>query len=590
MKYSDQICIWLKELGYTHCFFVAGGNIMHILESASKHFVCVPVIHEVTAGIAVEYFNEANLTSEDKAFALVTAGPGLTNIITALAGAFLESRELLVIGGQVKSSDLKNPEIRQLGIQEIDGISLAKNFCVDTLQITSPVPKSKFLGPVISGFTPRKGPVFIEFCLDAQAATFAAGDQEVELVTRTKPKYDPIDFSEIYEQIKNSQRPVLLIGGGVDRKTTQLLENEIDAFPFPIMTTWNGTDRISSKVKSFMGRPNTWGQRYSNVLIQQSDLLIAVGTRLGLQQTGFNWKEFIPRGKIIQVDIDGQELDKVNPKVDLKIQFDANEFLVEIVRGLKNAEHDSWKSWLAFSEMVKVKLPLSESSNTHNPNYVSPYDFYLELSKLLEEGDSVVPSSSGAAETVAMQALEQIKGVTVITSKGLASMGYGLGGAIGVAFKSKKRVLHVEGDGGFAQNLQDLGTVSVNNLNIKTFIFCNDGYASIRMTQKNYFEGHYVGCDINTGLGLPKWEKLFESFSIPVFTIGPNDLQDKEIIKHLTKPGPAAFLVKIDPDQTYYPKITSRINPNGDIESNPIHKMSPDLSPELSELVFKYLL
>jgi acetolactate synthase-1/2/3 large subunit len=110
------------------------------------------------------------------------------------------------------------------------------------------------------------------------------------------------------------------------------------------------------------------------------------------------------------------------------------------------------------------------------------------------------------------------------------------------------------------------------------------------MTQKNYFEGHYVGCDINTGLGLPKWEKLFESFSIPVFTVGPNDLKDKEIIKHLTNPGPAAFLVKIDPDQTYYPKITSRINPNGDIESNPIHKMSPDLSPELSELVFKYLL
>jgi len=563
---------------------------MHILESASKHFVCVPVIHEVTAGIAVEYFNEANLTSEDKAFALVTAGPGLTNIVTALAGAFLESRELLVIGGQVKSSDLKNPELRQLGIQEIDGISLAKNFCVDTLQITSPVSKSKFLDPVISGFTPRKGPVFIEFCLDAQAATFAEGNQEVESVTRTKRKYAPFDFSEIYEHIKSAQRPVLLIGGGVDRQTTQLLENELNAFPFPIMTTWNGTDRISSKVKSFMGRPNTWGQRYSNVLIQQSDLLIAVGTRLGLQQTGFNWKEFIPRGKIIQVDIDGQELDKVNPKVDLKIKFDANEFLIEIVRGLKNSKSDSWSSWLTFCEMVKDKLPLSESSNTHNPDYINPYDFYLELSKLLEEGDSVVPSSSGAAETVAMQALEQIEGVTVITSKGLASMGYGLGGAIGAAFKSKKRVFHVEGDGGFAQNLQDLGTVSVNNLNIKTFIFCNDGYASIRMTQKNYFEGHYVGCDINTGLGLPKWEKLFESFSIPVFTIGPNDLKDKEIVKHLTNPGPAAFLVKIDPDQTYYPKITSRINPNGDIESNPIHKMSPDLSPELSELVFKYLL
>jgi acetolactate synthase-1/2/3 large subunit len=589
MKYSDQICIWLKELGYTHCFFVAGGNIMHILESASKHFVCVPVIHEVTAGIAVEYFNESNLTSEDKAFALVTAGPGLTNILTALAGAFLESRELLVIGGQVKSSDLKNPELRQLGIQEIDGISVAKNFCVETLQITSPVGKSNFIDPIVSGYTARKGPVFIEFCLDAQAAALAEKDIDNHLTERKQLDNAPIDFNGIYEQIQSSKRPVLLIGGGVDRKTTQLLENELKNFPFPVMTTWNATDRISSKAKPYMGRPNTWGQRYSNVLIQQSDLLIAVGTRLGLQQTGFNWKEFIPVGKVIQVDIDKEELDKVNPKVDIKLQCDANEFLIEMVKGVRQFESNSWNNWFEFCDMVKSKLPTSEDSNSRNPDYVNPYDFYLEISKLLEVGDSVIPSSSGAAETVAMQALEQIDGVTVITSKGLASMGYGLGGAIGAAYKSKKRVFHIEGDGGFAQNLQDLGTVSINNLNIKTFLFCNDGYASIRMTQKNYFDGHYVGCDINTGLGLPAWEKLFESFSIPVFTIGPNGLNDVNVIKVITNPGPAAFLVKIDPDQTYFPKISSRIGPNGEIESNPIHKMSPDLSTELSEKVFKFL-
>jgi acetolactate synthase-1/2/3 large subunit len=296
MKYSDQICIWLKELGYTHCFFVAGGNIMHILESVSKHFVCVPVIHEVTAGIAVEYFNESNLTSEDKAFALVTAGPGLTNILTALAGAFLESRELLVIGGQVKSSDLKNPHLRQLGIQEIDGISIAKNFCVETLQITNPVGKSNFIDPIISGYTARKGPVFIEFCLDAQAAVLTDKSIDNQLTGRKRLDNAPVNFTGIYEQIQNSKRPVLLIGGGVDRKTTQLLENEFKNFPFPVMTTWNATDRISSKAKSYMGRPNTWGQRYSNVLIQQSDLLIAVGTRLGFQQNGFNLMEFIPVG------------------------------------------------------------------------------------------------------------------------------------------------------------------------------------------------------------------------------------------------------------------------------------------------------
>ena len=172
VKYSDQFILWLKELGYTHCFFVAGGNIMHLVESASKHMKCVPVVHEVTAGIAVEYFNESNLNSDNKAFALVTAGPGLTNILTAMAGAYLESRELLVVGGQVKSTDLKQGDLRQLGIQEVDGISVAKNFAVDVLRIEKPLAKSEVIPKVVRGSTPRKGPVFIEFCLDAQGAEF----------------------------------------------------------------------------------------------------------------------------------------------------------------------------------------------------------------------------------------------------------------------------------------------------------------------------------------------------------------------------------------------------------------------------------
>ena len=131
-KYSDQFVLWLKEMGYTHCFFVAGGNIMHLLESASKVFTCIPVIHEVTAGIAAEFFNESSQEGDGRAFALVTAGPGLTNIVTAMAGAYLESRDLLVVGGQVKSSDLRSGGLRQKGIQEIDGIALVESICVGT--------------------------------------------------------------------------------------------------------------------------------------------------------------------------------------------------------------------------------------------------------------------------------------------------------------------------------------------------------------------------------------------------------------------------------------------------------------------------
>jgi acetolactate synthase-1/2/3 large subunit len=169
MKYSEQLAIWLSELGYTHCFFVAGGNIMHLLESCSQKLVCIPVIHEVAAGIAAEYFNQ--VSDQGRAFALVTAGPGMTNIITAMAGAFLESRELLVIGGQVKVTDLARGTLRQRGIQEIDGVSIAAPIAVRSLRLERVLDRAEFSELAEAGSYARKGPVFLEIPLDIQGAT-----------------------------------------------------------------------------------------------------------------------------------------------------------------------------------------------------------------------------------------------------------------------------------------------------------------------------------------------------------------------------------------------------------------------------------
>jgi acetolactate synthase-1/2/3 large subunit len=189
-----------------------------------------------------------------------------------------------------------------------------------------------------------------------------------------------------------------------------------------------------------------------------------------------------------------------------------------------------------------------------------------------------------------MQAFEQKSGQRMVNTKGLASMGYGLGGAIGAAFAANgRRTILVEGDGGFTQNLQELGTVSANHLNLKIFLFDNNGYASIRTTQKNYFGGHYVGCDTETGLGIPKWEHLFAAYGIPVMTINVGYQEDESFLRLFESKGPAAFLVKIDPNQTYFPKISSRVGSDGSMESNPLHLMSPELPAELAGKVFRYL-
>lgn len=562
---------------------------MHLLESASHVFECVPVVHEVSAGIAAEYFNESQGHNGKKAFALVTAGPGLTNIVTAMAGAFLESRDLLVIGGQVKSTDLAHGKVRQLGIQEIDGMSLVSSLTVASLQIQKPLPRTEIEKVVFSGLSPRKGPVFIEFCLDAQGAEFL----ETEDIPggESVPSKNPFLLSEqLRAEIKNSQRPVLLVGGGVSRETAKKMQESLENSPIPVMTTWNGTDRISSDAKSYFGRPNTWGQRSANVILQQSDLLIALGTRLGLQQSGFNWEQFMPVGRIIQVDIDPAELGKKNPGIDFPVEANADEVL-PLVLDLLDSErsNDEWKSWVEFSRSVKASLPTSEDVNKINGPFINPYDFYIALSEVLMDGDAVVPSSSGASETVAMQSLNQGRNNVVITTKGLASMGYGLAGAIGTALAGAPRVFHIEGDGGFAQNIQELGTVSANKLNIKTFILCNDGYASIRMTQKSYFDGHYLGCDASTGLGLPDWHLLAKSFGISSTELNPEADLKSEIEKAVALEGPQVILVAVNPDQTYYPKITSQINEQGNLISNPIHLMTPELSTEMSNRVFRYI-
>lgn len=483
--YSDEMCDWLVEQGYTHCFFVAGGNIMHILNSARTRFKCIPVVHEVAAGIAAEYFNELNFTSEAKAFALVTAGPGLTNIVTAMAGAHIESRELLVIGGQVKSSDLSNNLVRQRGIQEIDGVALVKSICKASVTVAKQISKEEFLSLVAQTYTGRKGVVFLEICLDVQGqlVNVPSTDSHETEQTQFLPIVSDEDFLKTVNALQNSSRPIILIGGGTNRADFARLYPDLISLGIPLMTTWNGADRVPCDEKLNWGRPNTWGMRFSNVLIQQSDLVVAVGTRLGLQQTGFNWEEFAPLARVIQVDIDQAELSKGHPDLHLGILGDANEFLIRLVRSV-DASKISIDPWLDFGSKVKEGIPLSDPQNNNFDGYWNPYEFMNLISKELKAGDVLVPSSSGAAETVAMQSAEIPSGAFVVTDKGMASMGYGLGGAIGATFKTGSRVIHIEGDGGFAQNLQELGTVSVNNLPIKIFIFDNGGYASIRMTQK----------------------------------------------------------------------------------------------------------
>jgi acetolactate synthase-1/2/3 large subunit len=592
MNYATLTLEWLHELGYTHCFFVAGGNIMHLLNAARQRMTCIPFVHEVAAGIAAEYHNEARPV-HGRAFVLVTAGPGVTNVLTAMAGAWLESRELLVLAGQVKRTDLATDGLRQRGIQEIDGVAMAAPVASVSVRLDEAWERWRLSAAVERGRTGRKGPVFLEYPLDVQGMPIE--DHERTRLERERSEgpsaraeiqraENAVD--EVLRRIRSSERPVLLLGGGVSRDITDRVTQSLGSANIAVMTTWNGADRVDATSDNYFGRPNTWGMRYANVLIQQADLVVALGTRLGLQQTGFNWQAFAPEADIVQFDIDEAELRKGHPRVALPVAGDAD----TILQAIAESDLGDHNAWLDFARSVRAALPTVEADNVTAPGFIDPYKFVEQLSRTAGQRDIVIPCSSGGAFTTMMQAFEQRLGQTIITNKGLASMGYGLSAAIGASLAHpQQRTILVEGDGGFTQNLQELATVDVNQLNLKIFIYANEGYASIRMTQRNYFGGAYMGCDVRSGLGFPNWSQLFAAYGIPALALDDSGLETQGFAALFASDGPAAFIVPIDPEQTYYPKITSRVTESGSMESNPLHLMTPDLSSEIAAETMRYL-
>lgn len=575
LSQADVFLDALKQLGYSDCFFLPGGNIMHLLNSARTRFRCTAFSHEHSAVVAAEYFNQ--IASNRRAFALVTAGPGLTNSITAIAGAFTEKRELLVVGGQVKSSDLAHGRVRQLGIQEVDGISLTAAVTVDRVRIEDGLDLDRVLRAVASA-RDDQGPVFIEWCLDAQARIYEPDQSAPEVGchgSREKAGLlDHADLDYLADLLKSAERPVLLIGGGV--RWTSDLPDLLARLNVPTMTTYNGADRADSRSNLYFGRPNTWGMRYSNVVIGHADLIIALGTRLGMQQTGFNWRLWAPSACVVQVDRDEEAASKPNPRVDRFIKADAY-LTLQALADTPVARQSDVGEWFKFCGEARRSMPLSEDTNSTHDGFHNPYDFYLALSEVTDECDILVPSSSGSAFTVFYQAFEGKFGQRILSNKCLASMGYALAGAIGAQLASDqvRRVVHIEGDGSVLQNIQEFVSVALHGGPFKSFLWTNNGYASIRMTQANYFGGAYLGCDSDTGLGFPDWERLFASFGIRFMAISPGFENDEAFLSTFSDSSPIVYEVAIHPDQTYFPKIGSRVTESGSMESAPLWQIGP---------------
>jgi acetolactate synthase-1/2/3 large subunit len=592
-KYSSVLADWLVEMGYTHCFFVAGGGCMHLIDGFRNKFTCIPVVHEVTAGIAAEHFNE--VSSGNRAFALVTTGPGLTNAVTAIAACFTEHRELLVIAGQVKSTDLKSSATRQLGVQEIDGVAICREIAVNAVRLTAPLVKHDFRQLVQSATRPHPGPVLIEICLDVQGAAVRRSELEQD-TSACEPEDNTADSPEahsFWEQLTASlhmrRRPVLLIGGLIKRSIIWPLLTQIEQLGLPVLTTTSAIDRIPSDCPVCYGRVGTWGgQRSANMILAQADCVVATGAQLDLQQTGFDVANFAPGGDLFQIFPCTGELSKKQPKLTAGLNAEPDAVFRRLLQCLSSAQTPEW---LNYATNIRSMVPVLEPVNTAAHGYILSFEFFRNLSQATDADDLLALCSSGGTFTGALQMYAVKSGQFASTSAAFASMGYGLGTAIGMSFsRPGQRIILTEGDGGFSQNLQELAMLRRYNLPIKIFLMCNEGYASIRATQRKFFNGAYVGCDTATGLGFPNWHRLFDAYDIPCRSLTPAECCTDSLKELLSEtPGPQAWIVPVDPDQTNWPAVASRLLPDGRLVSGPISEMLPKLDDKTMLACGKYL-
>lgn len=587
-KVSNYIADFFVSKGVQHVFTVTGGGAMHLNDALGHHekLQCVFNHHEQACAIGAEGYTR--MTGK-LSLVCVTSGPGGTNAITGVVGGWLDSIPMFVISGQVKrettiyATDLP---LRQLGDQEFDIVHSVANMTkyaklvLDPNDIAYHLEKAYYLC-----LTGRGGPVWLDIPLDVQAAIIETDKlrhfSPNELSYREQPIYDATDTTLIMEKVKQAKRPVVLAGTGVR------LSGAYDSFlplinrmRIPVLTAWNAHDLLEDEHPLFCGRPGTIGTRGGNFVIQNSDLLIVFGCRLNIRQISYNYKSFAPYAYKIIVDIDKNELYKPTIKADLPIWADFKDFAAECLNASWDEVHtDEHRQWLQWCRKVNQRYPavLEEYDKSR---LLNPYVFMAEFFKGLKEDDKVV-TGNGSACVISFQAAIIKKATRLFTNSGCAAMGYGFPAAIGAAVAlNGERVICIDGDGSFQMNLQELQTVVYNRLNLKIVYLNNNGYHSIRQTQMNLFKGEpLVGvCDGN-GLSFPDMEKIAYAYGIPYIKIMTvEDIQSA--LDFMEKEGPAFVEVIVDPSQSFTPKLSSKVLPDGKIVSPEIDDMYPFLSRE----------
>jgi acetolactate synthase-1/2/3 large subunit len=605
-KLSDTMMQFVADQGVRHVFLVTGGGAMHLNESLARCKALEPVCnsHEQASAICAEAYAKA---TNALGVAMVTTGPGGTNAVTGVAGAWLDSTPVLFISGQVKRPDRmfdaegKPLGMRQLGVQEVDIVSIVRPITKYAVTVLDPntiryhMEKAVYLAR-----TGRPGPVWIDVPLDVQASPiedFAALPGFDPAEEGTKAPETATDLQEQVRQtilaLNKSERPLLFAGNGIRLALAEKEFHELrKLLNIPIAATWCAADLVPSDEPLYVGRPGSVAARGANFALQNCDFLLALGVRLDFAITGYAPDKLAREAHKTVVDIDAAELAKLHPHIDQPVCADARAFLTEMLRQLAAIEPRDRSAWDGRCAEWKHRYPVVTEEHRDPATLVSIYHLAEVIGTETKANDQLVSGSSGAGIEIFLLACPTRTGQRIYHTAGLGSMGFGLPMSIAVSIAAGRRqTICVDGDGGFQFNIQELETVARLNLPIKFFVLNNDGYASIRASQKNYFGEASIGCDDQTGLSVPNLSKIAESYGIQSAVIADQRNLREDVRRVLDMAGPVLCDVRVIPDETRAPRLSSAQRPDGSFVSKPLEDLWPFLDRKefLANMIVKPL-
>lgn len=592
IKLSDYVFSFIADLGVKYVFAVCGGAAMHLVDSAgnNKNLKYIAMHHEQATAMAAEAASRLLGIGA----VLVTSGPGGTNTLTGLCGAWVDSIPVIFVSGQVTTDTLiKNTGLRQFGIQESDIVNLVKPVTKYAVTVEDPeLIKYHLQKAAYLALNQRPGPVWIDIPLDIQSKLIDTA-QLVSFDTenvRQKGVSLSRQVKRSIQLLKEAKRPVIISGYGIRlAKAEKLFLQLVEKLKIPVISSWTSSDLVDTDHEFYIGRSGIMGDRAGNFTVQNSDLLLILGSRMSIPQVGYNYAHFARAAKKIMVDMDEKELSKPSLKLDLPINSDAKEFILEMLRQLHVGKLElKIDEWLNKCRYWKNRYPVNLPEYKTIKGTVNSFYFVDVLSSKLSD-NAVVVTDMGTSFTCTMQAFKTKKGQRLFTSSGHASMGFGLPGAIGACFgNNKKKVICITGDGGLQMNIQELQTVVYHKLPIIIFVLNNNGYLTIKLMQQNHF-GRYVGSDRDSGLSCPDIVKVANAYGIETGKISNHDELHDKIDGILSKHGPFLCEIIMSESQQLIPRVSSLKKPDGSIVSRPLEDMYPFLSREeyLSNMLVK---